>query len=114
MKNNLGNIDNAIEKLKSINGVYYTANSLAAEFGYTSKSQQVGVIAQEIQAVLPEIIKGAPFDMDADGNSISGQNYITVQYEKIVPLLIEAIKEQQQLIEAQQQQINSIIENLNK
>ena len=92
MKNNLGNIVDALDKIKSINGVYYTPNELAAQFGYTDKNKHVGVIAQEIQAVLPEIIKAAPFDIDENGNSISGENYITVQYEKIVPLLIEGIK----------------------
>ena len=54
---------------------------------------QVGVIAQQVKEVLPEAIKPAPFDIDENGNSISGENYLTVQYEKLVPLLIEAIKE---------------------
>jgi hypothetical protein len=34
-----------------------------------------------------------------DGSSISGENYLTVQYEKLAPLFIEAIKEQQIQIE---------------
>ena len=105
LKNNLGNITNALDKISKINGIYYTANELAGTFGYTEEQKQVGVIAQEIQAIMPEIIKSAPFDTNDDGTSKSGENYITVQYEKIVPLLIEGIKEQQKLIEDQQKQI---------
>ena len=59
----------------------------------------VGVFAQDVQAVLPEAVKLAPFDNDGNNKSISGENYLTVQYEKIVPLLIEAIKEQQKQID---------------
>ena len=51
------------------------------------------MIAQELQKILPELVVPAPFDTDADGNSISGENYVTVHYDKIVALLIEAIKE---------------------
>ena len=57
--------------------------------------------------MLPEAVKPAPFDTN-NGQSLSGENYLTVQYEKIVPLLIECIKEQQKMIENLQGQINKL------
>ena len=82
-----------MEKLKSISGYYYTQKKLAEDFGYNDYSRQVGVIAQEVKEILPEVIDRAPFDNDGYGGSKSGENYLAVQYEKIIPLLIEAIKE---------------------
>ena len=76
-----------------MNGYYFTENAKAEEFGFKNKKLQVGVSAQEVKAILPEIIAPAPFDMDADNKSKSGEDYMTVRYEKLVPLLIEAIKE---------------------
>jgi hypothetical protein len=103
LKTNIKPIENAIDKVKAIRGVNYDWNDLAASFGFDPNKPQVGVIAQEIQKVLPEVIKAAPFDtIQEDGSigpSLSGENYLTVQYDKIVPLLIEAIKEQQKQIE---------------
>ena len=56
--------------------------------------EHVGVIAQEIQSVLPQVVTAAPFDIDPiTYTSKSGENYLTVQYDKLVPLLIQAIKE---------------------
>jgi hypothetical protein len=57
---------------------------------------------------LPEAVKLAPFDRDEDGKSKSGENYLTIQYEKVVPLLVEAIKEQQKQIEELKSIINGI------
>jgi hypothetical protein len=88
-----GKIENALDKVAKLSGVYYTFNDTAKSFGYNSDEVQVGVIAQEVEAVLPQIVKAAPFDLDENNNSISGQNYKTVQYEKLTPLLIEAINE---------------------
>ena len=53
----------------------------------------VGVYAQDVEKVQPEAVDLAPFDNDGEDNSISGENYLTVQYEKLVPLLVESIKE---------------------
>ena len=77
------------------------------EFGYNDYNPQVGVIAQEVQAVLPEVVSLAPFDRDINGNSKSGENYLTVKYEKIVPLLIQAINEQNEAI-------NTLLEYVHK
>ncbi len=98
LKKFTGVIDNAIEKINLINGYYFEFNSLAESFGYKDKSKQVGVNAQELQKVLPEVVKLAPFDKDDNNQSKSGENYLTVSYEKIIPLLIQAIKEQNQKI----------------
>ena len=96
LKENITPISDALSKVCSLHGVTYNANDVAASYGYT-KEEQVGVIAQEVEKVLPHVVKPAPFDIavDADGNeySASGENYKTVKYEKLVPLLIEAIKE---------------------
>ena len=88
LKNRIGNIENALDKVSQLNGFYYEANSVANELGYATK-REVGVSAQEIQSVLPEVVGPAPVD----------ENYLTVKYERIIPLLIEAIKELKSEIE---------------
>jgi len=94
LKNNIRIIDNPLEKISKINGVYFNWNDVAKQLSNKSDVEEVGFLAQEVQSVLPHIIKPAPFDIDTKtGESISGENYLTIQYEKIVPLLVEAIKE---------------------
>ena len=90
----------------------YTPNDLAVSFGFNGSEHIVGLFADEVEAVLPEAVKPAPFDTDENGNSKSGENYRTIQYEKVVPLLVEAIKEQQATIERQQAQIDLLIKRL--
>ena len=62
--------------------LYFEPNQTAIDFGYI-KQKEVGVSAQQVQAILPEIIAAAPIDAQ----------YMTVRYEKLIPLLIEAIKD---------------------
>jgi|SaaInl8_135m_RNA_FD_contig_123_7954_length_694_multi_3_in_0_out_1_1 hypothetical protein len=93
LKIKTGNIKSALDKVASLNGFNYIENAVANSFGYNSGDTFVGVSAQEVKAVLPEAVKPAPFDISEDGTSKSGKNYMTVQYEKLVPLLVEAIKE---------------------
>jgi hypothetical protein len=97
LKENIETITSALDKVMTLRGVTYNSNQLAESFGYINKEKQVGVIAGDVEKVLPEAVKPAPFDLiRIDENteiSRSGENYKTVQYEKLVPLLIEAIKE---------------------
>lgn len=93
LKTEIGRIENALDKIDQLTGILYTQNALAEQFGYNNYETQVGLRAQDVQIVQPEAVKPAPFDIAEDGSSKSGENYLTVQYEKLVPLLVEAIKE---------------------
>jgi hypothetical protein len=86
LKDNIKNLTNPLNKIKQINGVEYDwkddyINDLGGEDGYFIRKHDVGVIAQEIEKVLPEVVAERK-----DGTK-------AVRYEKIIPLLIEAIKE---------------------
>ena len=93
------NIPNAIDKILSLNGFYYEPNEIAQKLGY-KKKLEIGLSAQEVERILPEIIKDAPI----------GHGYKTLDYGKLTPLLVEAIKEQQQQIN----ELKTLINNLTK
>jgi hypothetical protein len=82
LKDISGNIENALDKVCTLDGFYYRPNEIAQKYGYKDK-QHVGLSAQQVQKILPEVIKSAPVDSE----------YMTVDYASVVPLLVEAIKE---------------------
>lgn len=83
LKTKTGNIENALGKVCQIETLLYHANEVAVALGYDASVQEVGVTAQSVQKVQPEIVVPAPID----------DKYLTVRYERLVPLLIEAVKE---------------------
>jgi len=90
LKENIKPLDSALDKVLKISGVSFDWKELTKEEKKTihgNEGHDVGVIAQEIEEVLPEVVT----ERDT--------GYKAVKYEKIVPLLIEAIKEQQKQIE---------------
>lgn len=100
LKNVTGPIDSPLKRIQHFDGVYYQPSDLAYKIAHEHSSvRKVGFIAQEIQKALPEVVTTAPFDSNKHGHSISGENYLTVNYSKVVPLLIEALKEQQKQID---------------
>ena len=100
LKENIRPIENALDKIDKLSGFVYNWNEKAnKEAGYDMDKDYVGVFAQDVEKVQPEAVKIAPFDNDGTDNSKSGENYLTVQYEKLVPLLIESIKELKKEIE---------------
>lgn len=92
LKTNKIKVDNALEKIDNLEAFYFEYNDLAKSLGF-SDSKQVGISAQQLKNVMPELVTLAPVDVDDDGNSISGENYLTVNYHKLSVLLLNAIKE---------------------
>ena len=90
VKENIITIDNALEKTLQLRGVFYNRTDK------DDKSQKVGVIAQEIQEILPQVV-------NEDYNGL-----LSVSYGNITGVLIEAIKEQQTQIESQKSEIDEL------
>jgi hypothetical protein len=107
LKQIVSKIEDPIEKIMQISAFKYTPNDLALTYTAQNNSSNIvniGISAQDVQTVLPEIVSLAPFDRHTleSGEIISksGQNYLTVSYQNMVPLLIECIKELNQEIDA--------------
>jgi len=90
LKNNIKPIEDPLTKVLSISGNTYSWNEKSGK-----KGNDVGVIAQEIEKVLPEAV------------TERDNGYLAVRYEKLVPLLVEAIKELSQKVEDLENKLNN-------
>jgi hypothetical protein len=96
LKDVISEIQDPIQKVMNIRTFKYTPSHVAKSHGIHNNNVQIGVSAQDVQAVLPEIVTLAPFDTIIENGekvSKSGENFLTVSYERLVPLLIECIKD---------------------
>lgn len=87
-KTNITPIENALDKINQINGYNYNWKD--------SDEKQIGLIAQEIEKVLPEAVS----------ENTTGTKFLN--YDGLIPVLTEAIKEQQKYINKQNQQISKL------
>ena len=88
-------LKNPLEIIQNLNGFKYKTNELGKSYGFEDKIE-IGLNAQEVFRNIPEIVSIAPFDSYKDGDEIkskSGENFLSLRYERIIPYLIEAIKE---------------------
>lgn len=92
LKENITPIQNALDKVKELNGVEFDFKN-SDDYGYL-KQHQIGLIAQEVEKVIPEIV------------SENKNGYLGVSYQHLTALLIEAVKEQQKQIEELKTEIN--------
>lgn len=92
LKDNVAPLENALDKVLSLDGVSFTWKNLPEIVGRAGQND-LGILAQQVEAVAPEAVSASPHISD------DGDPYKTVAYDKLVPLLIEAIKEQQAQID---------------
>lgn len=88
LKDNVKTIDNALDKVMQLRGVEFDWNK-----GNRKGQKDLGLIAQEVEKVLPEIVREKKMAF------IDNETYKTIDYDKVVGVLIEAIKEQQEEID---------------
>ncbi|MCM0667685.1 tail fiber domain-containing protein [Flavobacterium tyrosinilyticum] len=97
---NVQDIGNALDIVKNLRGTTYNFDTQQfPDRGFVS-TKQYGVIAQEVEKIVPELVTTA-----SDG-------YKGVNYQAMVPLLIEAVKEQQKQIEAKDAKIKELEERM--
>ena len=97
LKDNVRPIESAIFKVQQIRGVTFDWNEKSGKIEQ-EKGHDVGLIAQEVEKVLPEVVQ------------IREDGIKAIAYEKVVPLLVEAIKEQQTFIEDLSNRIKTLEE----
>jgi hypothetical protein len=89
-------IENSLDKVMRMNGVYYNWKTKEFPEQNFSDKHQLGFIAQDIEKLFPELV------MTDD------KGYKSVDYSKVTPVLVEALKEQQRIIDKQQQKLDKL------
>lgn len=112
LKDKTRDVTEALSIISKLNAFYYTANDTARKYTRTDGEEKIGLSAQDVQRVLPSVVSLSAFDTELDDNgnikSKTGENYLTVDYARIVPILIQAIKEQQKEIDLLKEKIDGI------
>jgi hypothetical protein len=97
LKDNVEIIPNALDKIKELRGVSFDWNK-----GGRKGQRDIGLIAQEVEKVLPELVREKKMAL------IDDKEYLTVDYDKMVAVLVEAVKEQQVQIEELKEDIKEL------
>ena len=100
LKKNIVPIDDALEKLMGLSTFTYEANEVAESLGYKPHERNLGFSAQEVKKILPEVIRRAPCDIgetnDVTGVTASktGEDYMTLLYDRMLPFVVKALQEE--------------------
>ncbi len=109
LKSNLTPIESPLDRLLLLNGMSYTltTNSQPAEGELTTtERQQYGVIAQEVEEVFPEMVQEKALFNNAGDETV----YKTVNYDQLIPVLIESIRELNEKVETLEEEIERLQE----
>ena len=103
LKTNKVTIFNVLSKVQAMEGFSYEWNEVAEKIGMADDKTHLGLSAQTVEAVAPEVVVVNDTLVNPDDGT---NDYKTIQYERLVPLLVEAIKEQQGIIDQLKQRLD--------
>ena len=111
-----GDISDCLAKLKSLSTFKYYPNTSVCKLldVHSSNDLDIGMSAQEVQVYFPEVVSRAPCDVQVNettGELISktGQDFLTIRYERLTPIIIQAIKELVDLYETKNSRIGDVV-----
>ena len=95
LKTNVKPVENALDKVCKLRGVEFDwVDNITSEYDFHPMSMhETGVIAQNVAEVIPDAVREAPFNGNYTQKCGTDHEFLTVDKEKIIPVLIEAIKE---------------------
>lgn len=96
LKDDINTIPNALSKIHALRGVSYTWNA-----GSRSGQPDIGLIAQEVEKVIPEIVRPKKMPL------LDDKEYKTIDYEKIIAVLVESVKELSDKVNHLQEQVDN-------
>ncbi|MBS1764188.1 MAG: tail fiber domain-containing protein [Bacteroidetes bacterium] len=114
LKTNIKTIPNALQMVQKMRGVFYNYRTEEYKPLNLSATTQTGFIAQELEKVLPSAVRNTaiPYDIDpvtTEKEGRSGSYSVkAVSYADVIPVLVEAIKEQQAQIEQLKTKVNQL------
>ena len=111
LKKDITKMQNSLDIIKKLSPVTYQFDQENHKSLSLPKGKQYGFVAQEIKDILPELTTPIvyPAKVDGEGKIISPkEEYIGVNYQGFTAIMVDALKQQQAIIESQQQQINEL------
>ena len=96
LKENIRPLENSLDKVLTLEGVKFDWKDDKRD------NDQLGFIAQDVEKVLPELVK------EVETLKVEGETHKVVNYDGVVPVLVEAMKEQQKLINRLEERIKEL------
>jgi len=90
LKTSVQHLDGILDAITSIRGYRFTWDETIE--GLPMKGLDIGLLAQDLE-VFPECLAPAPFDHRDDGTSVSGNSYLTIQYDKVHAIVIQGVRD---------------------
>ncbi|MCF6171237.1 MAG: tail fiber domain-containing protein [Bacteroidales bacterium] len=111
LKKNIEPLQGALEKLLQLSPKTYEYRTAEYEFMNLAQGAQIGFVAQDVETVFPELVSTVSHPK-SQGKSNDYEEYKAINYIALIPVLTEAIQEQQQQIEQQKQLIETLLERV--
>ncbi len=115
LKRNIKTLDGSLAKVLQLRGVeYYFDKTNFPDVNLDTQSKQIGFIAQEVESIFPNLVRDSNLYSSSklqDGSLNESRNtYIvkSLSYTNLIPVLVEAIKEQEKIIQSQEERISRL------